>query len=70
MTFAEIKRQVPRLSPEQRQELMALIADAVSLETGERAEELSRRMARMDAGEKYTMEDLERLHRELIAQGR
>lgn len=71
MSFAEIKQQVPNLSAGERYELAVILAEITDRENeAEWAEELERRNARMDAGEKYTLEDLERRHAELIAQGR
>jgi len=69
MSFAELKRQVPRLTRKQRRELYDLLAEAARADGSEWIKELDRRMERMDAGQKFTAEDLQRRHAELVARG-
>lgn len=70
MSFAELEQQVRSLSAEERLKLRNLL-EQIRMETDvEWQEEMARRNARMDAGEKYTLEDLEQRHEELLRQGR
>ena len=71
MSFAELKREVNRLTPKQRRELAVLLSRLADVENEEwLAEELGRRNAAMDAGKKHTLEDLRGVHTQLLAQGR
>jgi hypothetical protein len=70
VSFAELKERVEVLSEDERLELQALLLHLSRKDDPEYKAELARTMAEMDAGKKYTKEDVERLHRELIAQGR
>ena len=66
MSFVELKEQVARLSAEER----SLLADfLVELDETEYRAEINRRMRAMDAGKKVTAEQMEKLHKELLAKG-
>lgn len=69
MSFAEIKLQIPRLAPEERLDLAALIAHLSRTDDPQYQADLDRKLAEMDAGKKSTQADLERLHADLIAKG-
>ena len=64
MSFAEIKERVHTLSDEERLELGHILLCIKQRNDPEHRAEMERRMARMDAGEKYTLEDLERICKE------
>lgn len=68
MSFAELKEKVAELSEDERLELQALLLHLSRRGDPEYKAEMGRRMARMDAGEKYTVEDIERICRERDAQ--
>ena len=70
MSLAEIKEQIAELTPEERLEIAALIVHLTQADDPEYKAELDRRMAAMDAGQKYTEQDLLRLHERLNQQGR
>ena len=70
MSFTELKRTILELTPKQRREVFELLSSVTRSDEKEWAAELARRHARMDAGVKYTREDLERRHRELAAGNR
>ncbi len=70
MSLAEIKERIAELTPEERLEIAALIVHLNQTDDPEYKAELGRRMAAMDAGNKYTEQDLKRLHEELSRQGR
>ena len=70
MSFTELKRTIPSLTPKQRREVFELLSGVMRADGKEWASELARRHARMDAGIKYTRADLERRHRELSAKDR
>ena len=70
MSFAEIKERIAELTPEERLELAALIAHLSQAEDPNYRVELDRQLAEMDAGKKYSRQDLEQLHDELLRQGR
>jgi len=67
--FAEIKQQIPTLSPEERLELAGLIAHLSRTDDTQYQTDLDRKLANMDAGKKFTQADLERLHNDLTARG-
>ena len=70
MSFAELEQQVRSLSAEERLKLRNLL-EQIRMETDvEWQEEMARRNARMDAGEKVYLEDLEKIHEDLLRQGR
>lgn len=68
MSFAEMKRQIPKLTRRQRRELWEVLGDASRANRAGWMDELDRRSARMDAGEKHTLEDFQRRHRELSSE--
>jgi hypothetical protein len=70
MSFADLKKVVRQLPPAQRRQLAILLARIADRENAGLAAELARRHARMDAGHKVTLEDLQRRHDELLAEGR
>jgi hypothetical protein len=70
MSYAEIKEAVPALTKEERLDLAHLLLHLSLSEDPEYLAEMDRRMAEMDAGKKFTQEDVERIHQELLAQGR
>jgi hypothetical protein len=69
MSFAELKQEVTGMTRKQRRELFELLSEISRNDEKFWAREITSRMARMDAGEKYTLEDFRRRHDELAAQG-
>jgi hypothetical protein len=69
VSFAEIKDQIAGLTVEERLELAALITHLNRADDPEYRSELDRRAAAMDAGKKSTLDELERRHRRLAANG-
>lgn len=69
MSFAELKDGVCKLSEDERLDLLALLLHLSRKDDPEYKAELGRRMADMDAGKKFTREDVERVHHELVAKG-
>ena len=70
MSFTELEQQVLALNAEDRLKLRNLLEKIRMDNDVEWQEEMARRNARMDAGEKYSLEDMERRHEELLKQGR
>jgi hypothetical protein len=70
MSFAELKEKVAEMTDEQRLELAAVLAFHRRRNDPEHLAELDRRMKAMDNGKKVPQEEIERKHRELLAQGR
>ena len=70
MSFTELKRTILQLTPKQRREVFELLSGVMRADGKEWAAELARRHARMDAGVKYTREDLAHHHQELVAKDR
>ena len=70
MSFAELKEQVVSLSVEERFELSALLADLEHEKDPEFRAAVDRRMKLMDGGAKMTMEEFEKRHHQLQAEGR
>jgi predicted transcriptional regulator len=70
MSFAELKEKVPTLTKEERLDLAHLLLHLELQEDAEYLADLARGMAEMDAGKKVPQEEVERRHRELLAQGR
>jgi hypothetical protein len=70
MSFADVKEEVATMSREERLDLAAWIVHLNRKDDPEWLAEIDRRMAAMDAGKKVTQEEVERMHRELVAQGR
>lgn len=70
MSFAELKDKVRALTAEERLELAHLL-EIINLENDpDFWKEMDRRFDEMAAGKKVTQEELERIHNELLAQGR
>ena len=70
MSFTELEQQVLALSVEERRQLRNVLEKIRMDNDVEWQEEMARRNARMDAGEKVSLEELERMHEELLRQGR
>jgi hypothetical protein len=70
MSFAEVKEEVIGMTREQRLELAAWIAHLNRKDDPEWRAELDRRISAMEAGKQVTQADVERMHRDLLAQGR
>ena len=70
MSFTELEQQVRALSTEERLKLRNLLEQIRMENDVEWKEEMARRNARMDAGGKVYLEDLEKMHEELLRQGR
>ena len=70
MSFTELKRTIPQLTPKQRREVFELLSGVTRADGKEWAAEQARRHARMDAGVKFTREDFELRHREPAAKDR
>ncbi len=70
MSLAEIKEQIAELTPEERLEIAALIAHLNRADDPEDRQELDRRLDRMARGEKFTQQEIEKLHQDLSAQGK
>jgi hypothetical protein len=60
MSFAEVKESIVEMSAEQRLEVAALIAHLNRADDPEYQSELDRRMAAMDAGEKFSGQSLKK----------
>jgi hypothetical protein len=58
MSFAEVKESIVEMSAEERLEVAALIAHLNRADDPEYQSELDRRMAAMDAGEKFSGQSL------------
>ena len=69
MSLVEIREQIAGLTVEERLDLAALIAHLNRANDPEYQSALDQRMADMDAGKKSTLEELERRHRKLTADG-
>jgi hypothetical protein len=69
MSMAEIREQIAGLTVEERLDLAALIAHLNCADDPEYQSTLDERAAGMDAGKKTTLDELERRHRTLSADG-
>jgi hypothetical protein len=69
MSLAEIREQVAGLTVEGRLDLAALIAHLNRSDDAEYQSTLDQRAADLDAGEKTSLDELERRHRRLDANG-
>jgi hypothetical protein len=67
MSLAEIKQQVAGLPADERLELAALIAHLSRTDDPQYRADLDLKLAAMEAGNKSTESDLERLHADLNA---
>ena len=70
MSFAEMKEKVPALPREERLDLAHLLRHLELQDDPEYGAEMDRRMTEMDAGKKFTLEDLDRLSNERLAQAK
>ena len=70
MSVSEIKSQLRKLTPSEFNEIAVAVRQIAMENDEEWKAEMARRMERMDRGEKYSLEDLERLHDKLTAEGR
>jgi len=65
VSLAEIQDQIAGLTVEERLEVAALIAHPNCMADPDYQDELDQRVAKMDAGIKSTLDDLERQHQRL-----
>jgi hypothetical protein len=70
MSLAEVKASIAEMSVEERLEIAALVAHLNRAEDPDYRDELDRRMSAMDAGHKAPQSTLEKIHKNLNAQGR
>ena len=70
MTLDEIQREAAALSEEERLRLRAFLIHLARVDTEENREELTRLNAEIDAGKYYTLEDFQKMHSDLLAEGR
>jgi hypothetical protein len=68
MSFAELKEKMFTLTEEERLEIQHILLHIELQNDPAHRAEMEKRMARMDAGEKYTLEDVERICRERDSQ--
>lgn len=69
MSLVEIKREVDRLSDEEKRELATYLRTQTDRDFNARRERVSAIMREMDAGRKFSRSDLERVDRELTERG-
>jgi hypothetical protein len=69
VSLAEIRDQIAGLTVDERLDVAALIAHLNRVDDPEYRSELDQRAADMDAGKKSTLDDLERRHQRLAADG-
>jgi len=70
MSFAELKEKVYAMTDAERLQLQHLLLHIELENDAEYLAEMRRRIGEMDAGKKVTQEEVERIHSELLAQGR
>lgn len=70
MSFAELKDQVARLDVTERLDLAALITHLGQADDPQYQADLDQRLAAMDAGRKFGLAELDRIHNELAAKGK
>ena len=70
MSVAEITSAIDRLSPEERVEVSVYLRRRFCEDTPERRQELAEIADEMEAGRKYSLEDLKKIHEELLAKGK
>jgi hypothetical protein len=70
MSFAELKERIAELNLEERLEIAAWITHLNRRDDHDYQAELDRRLARMEAGDKSSASDLERLRAQLFARER
>lgn len=68
MNVAEIKSQIDRMTEDERFFATAYLRHLVEARTEEYTQLLAARMQRMDAGHKFSLEEAERMHRQLEAE--
>ena len=70
MSLAELRDKVAELTPEERLQLSAFLADLEQENEVEFRAAADGRMKAMDAGRKVTMEEFEQRHEKLKSEGR
>ncbi len=70
MTLDEIQREAAALSEDERLRLRAFLKHLERVDSDENRAKLSRLNAEIDAGNYYTLEDLEKVDAKLSAEGR
>ncbi len=70
MTVTEMKMELSRMTPAEREELSAFLAIQSRIDDPEWGEKMKRRFADMDAGNAYSEEDMLALEAKLQAEGR
>ena len=70
MSVADIKNEILRLKPEERQEIAALMHELTHHENPDYLRELETEMGRIDRGEKLSSADVYALHERLKAEGK
>ena len=70
MSVAEIKEQVSQLTEDEQLEIVAWIQFLIQQNDPEFLPQIRREIADMEAGKTVKQVEVERLHRELLAQGR
>jgi hypothetical protein len=70
MSFAEIKEEVDRLAPAEREKLRRYLALQTLQEDPEWLDEMDRRIDRVRAGHASTANDVERVHAARLNEGR
>lgn len=69
MSMVEVRTQIDRMTDEERWFAAAYLQHLLLAEDPEHQRRLSEAMARMDAGRKFTLEQAERIHAALEAEG-
>jgi len=70
MSVAEITSAIDRLTPEERAEVEMYLRRRFCEDTPERRRELSEIADEMDAGQKFSLSDLKKIHEERLAKGK
>ena len=70
MTLDEIQREAAALSEEERLRLRAFLKHLERVDSDENRRELARLNAEIDAGKYFTLEDFQKMHADLLAEGR
>ena len=70
MSFTELEEKVRALNADERLKLRNLLEQIRMENDVEWQEEMARRSERMIAGDEVSLEDLEKLHEDLLRQGR
>jgi hypothetical protein len=69
MSFAEVKQEIIKMTPQERDELAAYLFHVRRRDDPEWRAELAKRNQEMDAGRKASEEEVLRVHEELKEQG-